>query len=188
VTQSALHRAVRQVIDAELERLSREFFELCPPHPTLSMSTVPAPSRSAGRWVTTGCRARNSCWMPLWSGRAHRRLRAVGEDFFNVDRAGALHARRMAKAIVMTGPHMKRSDARVVPGVGAARMLAISCDEGRQLDPLAWSRLFETLQSSGEAWTNPARSFWWARSGHFTLPNLPWDHITVGARPIACGA
>ena len=75
-----------------------------------------------------------------------------GKDFFKVDRAGALHARRVAKAIVITGA-AREAIVRLAwfPGDREGRLLSIEYEDRKQLDPKPWQRLFNlSLEVSGE--------------------------------------
>ena len=105
-----------------------------------------------------------------------------GKDFFKADRAGALHARRLAKAVVMTG---MASEALVhlgwIPGAPAARVLSIRNGEGKYLPVSRWKDLTDlSLLASGEHFTNRCDLVEIARFGHFTDPLLPWERIQIG--------
>ena len=101
-----------------------------------------------------------------------------GKDFFKADRAGGLHARRLAKLIVELG---LAAEAKVVlgfyPGDREARIFDIVApgfagNAGRVARFLDLS-----LQASGEAWScNPALPEI-ARWGHFSDPGLPWEGL-----------
>ena len=102
-----------------------------------------------------------------------------GKDFFKVDRAGALHARRLAKAVVMTGV---ASEALVrlswFPGDASARLVSIQGEEGSWIEPGPWQGLFDlSLGASGECWTNAVDLISVARCGHFTETHMPWEEI-----------
>jgi len=104
-----------------------------------------------------------------------------GKDFFKVDRAGALHARRVAKAVVMTGA---ASEVLVrvgwFPGDACARLVSIQTMEGRSIDLNPWQALFDlSLDLSGECWTNAVDLVSVARYGHFTEDNLPWEKVMI---------
>ena len=102
-----------------------------------------------------------------------------GKDFFKVDRAGALHARRIAKAVAITGA-ARRAMVYLMwrPHDRRARLLSIQGDEGERLDPAPWEDLFDlSLEASGEQWTGTADLVEVARRGHFMEKSLPWEQL-----------
>jgi S-adenosylmethionine synthetase len=101
--------------------------------------------------------------------------------------AVALHARRLAKAVVMTGA---ASEALVhlvwVPGEPAARILSIKSGDGDEVPVSNWERLVDlSLAASGENWTGSADLIDIARRGHFTNPALPWECVHIGSTALA---
>ena len=107
-----------------------------------------------------------------------------GKDFFTADRAGALLARRIAKAVVLTGAAREaRATLAWAPGDAELRLLALEADGGRYLDVAPWAALFDRrLEALGEAWTGAADLVGCARRGHFTRAEVvPWESIRVGA-------
>lgn len=99
-----------------------------------------------------------------------------GKDFFKADRAGGLHARRLAKMIVRLG---LAREAQVVlgwfPGDRSARVLRITEADGA---PLSVGRLTAhcdlSLLRSGTCF--PVDNLVdVARWGHFPNPDLPWE-------------
>ena len=102
-----------------------------------------------------------------------------GKDFFKADRAGALHARRIAKAVVLTG---SASEALVHlrwhPGNKTGEVLSITVPDGEKQINGYWQRLFDlSLESSGDSWTGKVDLIETARYGHFTNPLLPWEQV-----------
>ena len=99
-----------------------------------------------------------------------------GKDFFKADRAGGMHARRLAKAVVQLG---LAPEAQVVlgwfPGDRAARLLRATGAKGEvlQLDILA-SRFDLSLVKSGTDFAVPDLVPL-ARWGHFDNINFPWE-------------
>ena len=99
----ALHRTVRERLQEELGRLAGDFTSFSPRTP--ESLTV----NSAGTFEVTGPEGDNGLAgkklvvdaygprVPIGGGALS------GKDFFKVDRARPIHARRIAKAIVMTG-------------------------------------------------------------------------------------
>ena len=177
----ALHRAVRGDVDAELRRLSREM----PGLPGVAPEQIHV--NGAGAFAVGGPMGDNGLagkklvvdaygpGVPIGGGALS------GKDFFKVDRAGALHARRVAKAVVMTGVATEATvTLEWVPGSSVARILDIRCEGDRHLEPAPWSRLFDlSLESGGSAWTGAADLVDVARFGHFTSAELPWEQILI---------
>jgi S-adenosylmethionine synthetase len=101
-----------------------------------------------------------------------------GKDFFKADRAGALHARRVAKMIVRLG---LASEATVTlswhPGDRSARVVGIE-GRGRYVGGLdEAASLFDlSLLMSGTQF-NPGGLSAVARWGHFTSAAFPWEEI-----------
>jgi S-adenosylmethionine synthetase len=99
-----------------------------------------------------------------------------GKDFFKADRAGGLHARRLAKMVVRLG---LAREAQVVlgwfPGDRSARVLRMTGADGA---PLSVGRLTAhcdlSLLRSGTCFPvdNLVEV---ARWGHFADPDLPWE-------------
>src|SRR5207248_3234619 len=102
-----------------------------------------------------------------------------GKDFFKADRAGALIARRLAKAIVQTGAAQACTATLIFfPGQEAGRVLSLRDEAGGTLDGSRWSALVDlTLAGCGERCTGRADLIDVARWGHFTLAERPWEKI-----------
>lgn len=99
-----------------------------------------------------------------------------GKDFFKADRAGGLHARRMAKAVVRLG---LAREARVTlawfPGDQSARVIGIEDEAGRRLDGAMLSKHFDlSLKRSGEYYAGE-ELINIARWGHFSDVGYPWE-------------
>ena len=101
-----------------------------------------------------------------------------GKDFFKADRAGGLHARRLAKLIVQLG---LADEAQIVlgwfPGDRRARLLRATGPGGTPLNIEKITENFDlSLQKSGECFSidNLVEV---ARWGHFSDANLPWEKI-----------
>jgi S-adenosylmethionine synthetase len=175
----ALHRKVRKLLEEELGRLSGELSCLSSQVPeSLSVN-------GAGTFEVGGPEGDNGLSgkklvvdaygprVPIGGGALS------GKDFFKVDRAGAIHARRIAKAIVMTGA-AEEALVRLAwfPGDTSARLVSIEGEDGRLLNVSPWQSLFDlSLEGSGEGWTGNANLLDVARYGHFTNGELPWEKL-----------
>jgi S-adenosylmethionine synthetase len=103
-----------------------------------------------------------------------------GKDFFKADRAGGLHARRLAKLAVRIG---LAEELRVTlgwfPGDRSARLLSV---EGGSV-PVATARSLPeltdlTLAYSGTRFGAVDDLVEIARLGHFATADLPWEAIS----------
>jgi len=104
-----------------------------------------------------------------------------GKDFYKVDRAGALHARRIARAIVLTGV-AREATVKLIwyPGDSQARLFSIENEKGDLIDGRPWEELFDlSLESSGDAWTGSCDLVRVARFGHFTNAESPWENLSI---------
>ena len=176
----ALHRVVRITLEDEMKVLSTAFADLAPDVPgELSVN-------GAGAFEIGGPEGDNGLSgkklvvdaygprIPIGGGALS------GKDFFKVDRAGALHARRVAKAIVVTGA-AREAIVRLAwfPGDREGRLLSIENEDRKQLDPKPWQRLFNlSLEVSGEKWGHAANLVTIARYGHFTDDDLEWENLS----------
>ncbi|MCZ6771252.1 MAG: methionine adenosyltransferase domain-containing protein [Proteobacteria bacterium] len=110
-----------------------------------------------------------------------------GKDFFKADRAGALHARRVAKAVVITGA-AREATVKLArfPGDRQAQLLSIETDRSELLDVRLWQVLFDlSLEASGDAWTCGADLCRVARYGHFTDSDHAWENLRFSSAKAA---
>jgi len=101
-----------------------------------------------------------------------------GKDFFKADRAGAVLARRLAKAVVMSGgaPECAATLA-IAPGDRAFRIVSL-VGPGAALEPPGWGRLTDlSLTKAGENYAGTTGLPELARYGHFISPDHPWERI-----------
>ncbi len=175
----ALHRTVRERLREELNRLAGDFRRFSPRIPesltvngagTFEVGGPEGDNGLAGKKLVVDAYGPR---VPIGGGALS------GKDFFKVDRAGPIHARRIAKAIVMTGA---ATEALVrlawFPGDAAARIVSIDGSGGQALDIRPWTALFDlSLEASGEHWTGAADLVDVARFGHFTDERLPWETL-----------
>ena len=104
-----------------------------------------------------------------------------GKDFFKADRAGAIIARRLTKAVVLTGAaHECLATLAFLPGASEAKIISLCGDAGRQLDAARWGQLLDlSLERSGGRYALTTSLVEIARWGHFTAPGLPWERISL---------
>ena len=104
-----------------------------------------------------------------------------GKDFFKADRAGALAARRLAKAVVISGAARECiATLAIFPGDRDFRVFSLADESGRQLDRRRWTRLFDlSLECAGKAYSRTAGLAEIARSGHFTSGERAWEVIRL---------
>ena len=175
----ALHRAVRVALEAEMNKLADELPGLSP---EMSGELF---VNGAGSFDVGGPEGDNGLSgkklvidaygprVPIGGGALS------GKDFFKVDRAGALHARRVAKAVVVTGAaHEALVRLAWFPGDRQGRLLSIETESRKLLDPGPWQGLFDlSLEASGEAWTRTADLVQIARYGHFIEDCQEWENL-----------
>jgi S-adenosylmethionine synthetase len=101
-----------------------------------------------------------------------------GKDFFKADRAGAVLARRLAKAVVMSGAAPECIAAlAIAPGDRMFRIVSL-VSAGAALDPRRWAGLIDlSLIKAGESYAGVTGLAELARHGHFTSPDRPWERI-----------
>ena len=175
----ALHRAVRLAVEDELGRLAALLPGLSPVLPeSLTVNgagafDVGGPEGDNGlsgkKLVVDAYGPRVPIGGGAWSGK----------DFFKADRAGGVHARRLAKLAVRLG---LADEARVTlgwfPGDRAARILQILTDKGELSTSGALTEMIDlSLVHSGEQFSVPENLVELARWGHFTCGSPPWEKI-----------
>lgn len=172
----ALHRAVRLALESEMRRLAGQLPGLSPTLP--DSLTV----NGAGAFELGGPEADNGLSgkklvmdaygprIPIGGGAWS------GKDFFKADRAGGLHARRLAKLIVQLGL-AEEAQVSVIwaPGERHARLLNVKTPPGTSVPTAALARCVDrSLARSGE--TFPIDDLVEAaRWGHFTRADYPWE-------------
>ena len=104
-----------------------------------------------------------------------------GKDLFRADRAGAIMARRIAKAVVLTGTAAACTAAvAFIPGADRARLVSLRGNDGQPLDVSRWERLSDlSLAGVGERYTGREDLIDVARSGHFTGRDRAWEQVTL---------
>ncbi|MFP6867826.1 MAG: methionine adenosyltransferase domain-containing protein [Nitrospinota bacterium] len=177
----ALHRAVRVSLEEKLASLAEEFPGLVQDVPEKIFVN------GAGNFDVGGPEGDNGLSgkklvvdaygtrVPIGGGALS------GKDFYKVDRAGALHARRVAKAAVLTGT-ARQALVKLIwyPGDSQARLFLIENESGDLIDSRPWKELFDlSLESSGDAWTGCSDLIHVARYGHFTNAEIAWENIRI---------
>ena len=175
----ALHRAVRVALEAEMKKLADELPGLSPGLPgelfvngagSFDVGGPEGDNGLSGKKLVIDAYGPR---VPIGGGALS------GKDFFKVDRAGALHARRVAKAVVVTGA-AREVLVRLAwfPGDRQGRLLSIENEDRNLLDPKPWDGLFDlSLEASGENWAYAADLVQIARYGHFTDDDLGWENL-----------
>jgi S-adenosylmethionine synthetase len=104
-----------------------------------------------------------------------------GKDFFKADRAGAILARRLAKAVVLSGAAREcTSVLEIFPGDRDFRIVSLKTPGG-ELDSARWARLMDlSLEAAGEAYALTPNLAEVARHGHFTCASRPWETVRIG--------
>lgn len=174
----ALQRAVRQALAHELSACARLLPGLCPDLPgTLRINgagafEVGGPHGDNGlsgkKLVVDAYGPRVPIGGGAWSGK----------DFWKADRAGALHARRLAKAIVQLGL-AREATVRLLwlPGDSHGRLLGATGEAGQPLEVDALAAAFDlSLERSGTAFAGGDLATL-ARWGHFSDPTQPWERL-----------
>jgi S-adenosylmethionine synthetase len=174
----ALHRAVRIAISAEVERLSSilpGLSEALPDQITVNGAGAFEVGGPEGDNGLSGKKLVMDAYGPrvpigggAWSGK----------DFFKADRAGALHARRLAKLVVRLGLAKEvRVTLQWCPGDREARVVDIATASGQCLDPTALAQCTNlTLARSGETF-GEGNLVEMARWGQFESGDYPWERM-----------
>ena len=176
----ALFREVRASVEAELTQLAQLLTGLSPKMPDditvngAGAFEVGGPEGDNGlsgkKLVMDAYGPRVPIGGGAWSGK----------DFFKADRAGGLHARRIAKHVVRLG---LATEATVVlgwfPGNRSAQILQITDQIGQQVKLKNMDALFDTsLLTSGEKFgSNELIEL--ARWGHFFNVALNWEYLQL---------
>lgn len=174
----ALHRAVRVAVEDELARAAGELQGLSPALPERLVVNgagdfeVGGPEGDNGlsgkKLVVDAYGPRVPIGGGAWSGK----------DFFKADRAGGLHARRLAKAVVGLG--LAREVTVVLgwfPGDRAGRVVRVVAGDGREVDGERLGRVFDlSLVRSGEGY-GVEGLVEVARWGHFGDRTHAWERV-----------
>ena len=176
----ALFRAIRLAVEAELQELALQLPSLSshmPPDITVNGAGAFEVGGPEGDNGLSGKKLVMDAYGPrvpigggAWSGK----------DFFKADRAGGLHARRIAKHLVRLG---LAKEATVVlgwfPGNRSAQILRVTDQNGQLLNLKNMDQLFDTsLLTSGENFRLDDLSEL-AKWGHFFVSSSPWEKATV---------
>ena len=174
----ALHRAVRLAVEDEIQQLAAVLPGLSPSLP--EQLTV----NGAGAFEVGGPEGDNGLSgkklvmdaygprVPIGGGAWS------GKDFFKADRAGGLHARRLAKLVVRLGVAAEATVKLLwFPGDREARLLEIATPAGHIASGGNYANLVDlSLAISGNrfATANPVEL---ARWGHFADADYPWEEL-----------
>ncbi len=173
----ALHRAVRQLLQAELAQLARQFSKLAASVPQQITVNGAGAFEAGGPEGDNGLSGKKLVMdaygprVPIGGGAWS------GKDFFKADRAGGLHARRLAKLIVELG---LAREATVTlgwfPGDRVARVLDVVADEFETARAVKLAQLLDlSLANSGERLGEGVDCVELARWGHFAESTAVWE-------------
>jgi len=170
---AGLQRAVRNVLTEELSNLSRLVpgFDPRLPEGIVVLGAGPhGDNGHSGRKLVVDAYGPR---VPIGGGALS------GKDFYQVDRAGALAARRLARAAVQTGVAREcHVTLAFVPGQQEAQIIALRAD-GRLLDASRWAPLLDrSLGGIGDRYTGAVPLVEIARYGHFTDEQRPWERLS----------
>jgi len=174
-----LHRAVRQELEGELAATVEAIPGFVPQLPeTISVN-------GAGNFAVGGPEGDNGLSgkklvvdaygprVPIGGGALS------GKDFYKADRAGAIIARRLAKAIVLAGVARECfTTVAFTPGAAQCNIVSVQAEDGRLLDAARFCRLLDLgLNGAGDRYTESTNLVEIARHGHFTGADRPWERL-----------
>jgi S-adenosylmethionine synthetase len=176
---AGLQRAVRRVLTDELANLSRlvpGFDPRLPEGIVVNAAGNPAVGGPEGGSGLSGRKLVVDAYgprVPLGGGSLG------GKDFYQVDRAGAVIARRLARAAVQTGTAREcQVTLAFVPGQQEGQIIALRAD-GRLLDVSRWAPLLDrSLGGTGDRYSGAVPLVDLARYGHFTDEERPWERLS----------
>ena len=172
----ALHRAVRLAVEKEIQRAATELPGLTAVLPDQLTANgagafeVGGPEGDNGlsgkKLVVDAYGPRIPIGGGAWSGK----------DFFKADRAGGMHARRLAKLIVELCLAEEAQVSRSwFPGDRAARLLQVTTSHGKPLDVSKLAGFCDlSLLRSGKSFP-VGNLVELARWGHFAGKEFPWE-------------
>jgi S-adenosylmethionine synthetase len=101
-----------------------------------------------------------------------------GKDLGHPARAGAIAARRLAKAVVRAGvARACHAVITLVPGQEEAMIVALHGD-GQRLDASRWSDLVDrSIRRLGARYSGAVKLADVARDGHFLREDWPWERV-----------
>ena len=174
-----LHRAVLDLLGQELARAERAipgFIGTVPVDVTINGAADFAVGGPEGDNGLSGKKLVADAYgprVPIGGGALS------GKDFYKADRGGAILARRLAKAVVVTGAaDACTATLAFFPGMLEARIVSLRDGAGLPLDPVRWSRLLDlSLAGAGDRYTGVTDLVEVARTGHFLDPARPWEQL-----------
>jgi S-adenosylmethionine synthetase len=174
----ALHRAVRLAVEGEMQRLAAKLESLSlslPEQLTVNGAGAFEVGGPEGDNGLSGKKLVMDAYGPrvpigggAWSGK----------DFFKADRAGGLHARRLAKLVVKLGLAAEVTVKLLwFPGDREARLLEIVTPTGQAVPGGSFASLVDlTLAASGARFAVD-NLIELARWGHFADADYPWEEL-----------
>ena len=104
-----------------------------------------------------------------------------GKDFYKADRAGGILARRLAKAVVLTGAAREcTATLAFLPGAERSHVISLLDEDHHDLECDRWSGLMNlSLDAAGDRYTGAEDLIDVARHGHFTRGEHAWEQIRL---------
>jgi S-adenosylmethionine synthetase len=170
-TAPTTQRAVRTLLQDELAHLARRVpgFDPRIPESVAVHPCEPADHAGSGRHLA------GSTYGP----RVPMTVAGLcGKDLGHPARAGAIAARRLAKAVVRAGVAREcHAVVTLVPGQEEAMIVALHGD-GQRLDASRWSDLVDrSIRRIGARYSGAVKLADVARAGHFLREDWPWESV-----------
>jgi S-adenosylmethionine synthetase len=172
-----LHRAVFELVRDELKSVAQVISDFVPDVPDqflvngageFSVGGPAGDDGLSGKKLVVDCYGPR---VPIGGGALS------GKDFYKVDRSGAIIARRLAKAVVMTGAAREcHSTLAFSPGATEGQIVSLRDHDGKALEARRWCKLADlSLAGAGDRYSGVVPLVDVARYGHFTREWLPWE-------------
>ncbi len=172
----ALEKTIRNVMGDEMSQLARRVpgFDTRLPDAFALNVTVPRTVEAAAAGQSGRRTVMDGYGLRVPDGGAV----LCGRDLYQVERAGAILARRLARAIVRTGvAHQCQAMLALAPGQAEAQILSLHGD-GKVLDASRWATLLDrTLAGVGQRYVGQVMLEDVARYGHFSSGDRPWEKL-----------
>ncbi len=173
---AALDKTIQNVLGDELSQLARRVPGFETRMPDAFALNVASPSADSPQ--PAGLSGRRTSMDAFGMRVPDSGAVLCGRDLYQAERAGAILARRLARAIVRTGAARQcQAVLAFAPGQPEAQILSLLGD-GKVLDASRWASLLDrTLAGVGRRYTSQAPLGDIARYGHFSSPDRPWEKL-----------